>query len=50
MMNAINLCCTSCDINHVVVDVEGSLVKLHAQTTSDRVLFVCATGDEGERN
>lgn len=48
MMNAINLCCTSCDMNHVVV--EDSLVKMHAQTTSDRVLFVCATGDGGERN
>lgn len=36
MMNAINMCCTSCDLNHVAVDLGDSLVKLNAQTTSDR--------------
>ncbi len=34
-MNAINLCHTLRDMQHVAVDVEDSLVKLHAQTTSD---------------
>lgn len=33
MMNAINLCHTLRDMQHVAV--EDSLVKLHAQTTSD---------------
>lgn len=39
MMNFINMCCTQCDMNHVAVDLGDSLVKLHAQTTSDRYKF-----------
>ncbi len=35
-MNAINLWHTLRDMQHVAVDVEDSLVKLHAQTTSDK--------------
>lgn len=35
MTNAINLCHTSRDTQHLAVDVEDSLVKLNAQTTSD---------------